>query len=131
MTGPGDLSHHERRMAATDATEARPLAALIAVDLPEPAEYAAAMLALHPWLAQTLIEARKTSRGYRLRLETGNRYLAALRSLGLADVPGDNPSPESRGMARGFYLNNFGAAVRRELVILTRGGRELMGEDEL
>lgn len=93
------------------------LRALLAVDLPDPEEYAEALVTLNPKLGRFLMTANRTPDGWRLRVAE-SELIREARSLGLVEVPGHNPPPAPASKRKGYFLSNFGASVLIQLIRL-------------
>lgn len=88
----------------------------LAYALPNPWDYARAMLSVQRHLARELLAARDQGTG--LRVDWDCVYIAELRALGL--VEGRHDRPQNPDPAQGWHLTGFAAVVRRRLAWIIR-----------
>ena len=86
----------------------------LAHDLPNPGQYAEALLMMHRDLARELLAARKTDTGWKFRFDPDGLLITELRRLGLADVAGAETPHRSSGP--GWHVTSFGLVVRNRLL---------------
>jgi hypothetical protein len=115
------MSRHERPEPATDRD--RDLASYLAVDLPNAANFAGNLVLMAPDLANALLMAQQNRHGWRIKLAWNDPRLRALRSLGLVEVVGFEPSEHRLRQGLGTYLGDYGAKVMFEVRALRAQGR--------
>jgi hypothetical protein len=104
------MSDREEIRNANRETE-RNLAAFLAVDLPDPVEYAQCLAVVAPELAAIIMTASWRPGGWRIALPANDPALRAMRSLGLVEVRGFEPSSENIAAGLGTHLGCFGREV--------------------
>lgn len=83
----------------------------LAPDIPNPTEYAEALVIIRPKIAREMMAAVKTRTGYRMHYPE-HQIVAEMRELGLCSEDG-----------RAWYLSNYALLVRNRLIRLMKSGR--------
>lgn len=94
----------------------------LAPDIPNPVNYARALLVLHRDFARELLAAYKTKDGWRYKYDKDETIIRQLRALGLCSVAGDGMTDRKRSPDEGWYLSNFALVVRNNLHRLINTG---------
>jgi hypothetical protein len=87
----------------------------VAIDVPDPIEFAYGMTITAPELAEALLDCKFTPGGYRTRRHWQEPEVRALRSLGLVEVAGFDPSTNDLRAGLGTFLTGYGEVVRQYL----------------
>lgn len=89
----------------------------LARDLPNPSQYAAAMLMTRRDLARELLAAKRGADGtWKFRYDPHSTQIAELRGLGLCDVAGTENAPTPSGP--GWHVTSYGLVIRNRLLQL-------------